>query len=60
MAVKLSALCTSHTLLPERSSDTHFCERLNKPQGLERPEGLGKWKKFTSLYLEPATFWLVA
>jgi hypothetical protein len=23
---------------------THFCERLSKPQGLVRPEGLGKFK----------------
>jgi hypothetical protein len=28
------------TLLP--SSGTHFCQRLSKPQGLVRPEGLGK------------------
>jgi hypothetical protein len=28
--------------------------------GLVRPEGLGKFKKFSSLGLEPATFQLVA
>jgi hypothetical protein len=26
-------------------SGTHFCWRLNKPQGLVRPEGLGTFKK---------------
>jgi hypothetical protein len=25
-------------------SDTHFCYGLTKPQGLEQPEGLGKFK----------------
>jgi hypothetical protein len=25
-------------------SGTHFCSRLSKPQGLVRPEGLGKFK----------------
>jgi hypothetical protein len=35
-------------------SGLHFCWRLNKPQGLVRPEGLGKFK------IEPATFRLVA
>jgi hypothetical protein len=34
---------------------------LNKPQGLVRPEGLGKFKKkITSFGIEPATFWFVA
>jgi hypothetical protein len=27
-------------------SDTHFCWRLGKSEGLVRPEGLGKLKKF--------------
>jgi hypothetical protein len=27
------------------ASGTHFCYRMNKPQGLVRPEGLGKLKK---------------
>jgi hypothetical protein len=26
-------------------SGTHFCQRLSKPQGLVRPQGLGKFKK---------------
>jgi hypothetical protein len=30
------------------ASCTHFCYRLNKPQGLVRPEGLGKLKKIHS------------
>jgi hypothetical protein len=25
-------------------SDNHFCQKLGKPQGLVRPEGLGKFK----------------
>jgi hypothetical protein len=43
------------------ASGTHFCYRLSKPQGLVRPEGLGKFKKnsFASSGLEPATFRLV-
>jgi hypothetical protein len=41
-------------------SDTHFCYRLSKPQGLVRPQGLGKLKrKITSSGFEPATFRLV-
>jgi hypothetical protein len=40
---------------------THFCYRLNKPQGLVRTEGLGKLKNsFTSSGLEPAAFRFVA
>jgi hypothetical protein len=31
-------------------SGTHFCQRLSKPQGLVRPEGLGKFKKSPSGY----------
>jgi hypothetical protein len=38
------------------ASGTHFCYRLSEPQGLVRPVGLGKLKKFTSLGLEPAAF----
>jgi hypothetical protein len=43
-------------------SGTYFWQRLSKPQGLGRLEGLGKLKKnsFTSSGLEPATFGLVA
>jgi hypothetical protein len=37
-------------------SGTHFCLRLSKPQGVVRPEGLGKLKIFSSSGLEPATF----
>jgi hypothetical protein len=32
MAVRLSALCSGRTLLPERFG-TYFCYRLSKPQG---------------------------
>jgi hypothetical protein len=49
MAVRLSALRAGSALLPERSSGTHFCKRLNKPQGLVRLEGLGKLKKCNDL-----------
>jgi hypothetical protein len=28
-------------------SGTHFCQKLSKPQGLVRPEGLGKFKQTT-------------
>jgi hypothetical protein len=31
------------------SSGAHFCYRLSKPQGLVRPEGLGKLNKFIHL-----------
>jgi hypothetical protein len=41
-------------------SGTHFCSRLSKPQGLVRPEGLGKFKNITSSGIEPATFQFVA
>jgi hypothetical protein len=37
-------------------SRTHFYYRLSKPQGLVRPEGLGKFKKITSSVIEPVTF----
>jgi hypothetical protein len=37
-------------------SDTHFCYRLSKLQGLVRHEGSGKFKKITSSGIEPATF----
>jgi hypothetical protein len=49
MVARLSALRTGRTLLPRNIiifvSGTHFCYRLSKPQGLERPERLGKFKK---------------
>jgi hypothetical protein len=39
------------------ASDTHFCYRLSKPQGLVWPEGLGQLKKsLISSSLKPATF----
>jgi hypothetical protein len=41
-------------------SGTHFCCRLIKPQGLVRPEGLGKFKKITSSGIEPTAFLFVA
>jgi hypothetical protein len=31
------------------ASDTHFCKKLSKPQGLVWPEKLGKLKKFIHL-----------
>jgi hypothetical protein len=41
-------------------SGMYFCYRQIEPQGVVRPEGLGKLKKFASSGLEHATFWLVA
>jgi hypothetical protein len=43
----------SHYFSP---SGTHFCWKLNKPQGLVRLEELGKLQKFTSLGVKPVTF----
>jgi hypothetical protein len=51
MAVRLLALRTGHTLLPRNMS---------KPQGLVRPEGLGKFEISPQWGLESATFQLVA
>jgi hypothetical protein len=46
MAVRLSALRTGRCFTPQKhyfyASGTHLCYRLSKPQGLGRPEGLGK------------------
>jgi hypothetical protein len=45
------------------ASGNNFSWKLSKPQGLVRPEGLGKLKKkksFTSSGLEPAIFQVVA
>jgi hypothetical protein len=54
MAVRLSALRTGRALLPRNiifsASGTHFCYSLSEPQGLVRPEGLGKLKKFIHLF----------
>jgi hypothetical protein len=54
MAIRLSTLRVRRALLREGFSDTHFCYRLSKPQGLVRLEVLGKLKKFNDL----ATFLL--
>jgi hypothetical protein len=37
-------------------SGTHFCSRLTKPQGLVRPEGLGKFKNSPHRVSNPRTF----
>jgi hypothetical protein len=42
MDVRLTALCVGRALPPEIFYGTHFCYRLNIPQGLVRLEGLGK------------------
>jgi hypothetical protein len=46
IAVRLSALCTGRALYSPETLFlffcTHFCQRLTKPQGLVRLEGLGK------------------
>jgi hypothetical protein len=46
MAVRLSALRAGPRFTTDKhyfsASDTQFCYRLSKPQGLLRPEGLGK------------------
>jgi hypothetical protein len=60
MAVRLSALCTRHTLLLRNMIIFMFLvlisvKRLSKPQGLVWPEGLVNLK-ITSLGIEPATF----
>jgi hypothetical protein len=53
MAVRLSALRTGRCFTPQKHylyvSGTHFCYRLSKPQGLARPEGLGKLIKIIHL-----------
>jgi hypothetical protein len=53
MAVRLSALRTGRCFTPQKhyfyASDTHFCKRLSKPQGLMGPEGLGKLIKIIPL-----------
>jgi hypothetical protein len=52
MEARLSILRTGRSLLPRNiffASGTHFCQRLSEPQGLLRPEGLGKLKKFIHL-----------
>jgi hypothetical protein len=53
MAVSLSALRTGRCFTPQKhyfnASGTHFCYRLSKPQGLVRPEELGKFIKIIHL-----------
>jgi hypothetical protein len=57
MAVRLSALRAGHCFTPQKhyfyASGIHFCSRLSKPQGLVRPEGLGKLKKSIHLIGSP-------
>jgi hypothetical protein len=38
-------------------SSTHFCSMLSKPQGLVRPEGLGKFKKSPQRVSNPSQRW---
>jgi hypothetical protein len=40
MAVQLSALRAGRSLTPERSSGTHLCYKLSKPQAMVRLEEL--------------------
>jgi hypothetical protein len=52
--VRLSALRANRSLLPRNIfyvSGTHFCQRLSRPQGLVRLEGLGKLNKFNDQIL---------
>jgi hypothetical protein len=53
MTVSLSALRAGRCFTPQKhyfyASGTHFCLRLSKPQGLVRPEGLGKLIKIIYL-----------
>jgi hypothetical protein len=63
MTERLSALRTGRTLLPRNIIIFMFLVfisvRDSKPQGLVRPEGLGKFKT-TLLDIEPATFRFVS
>jgi hypothetical protein len=49
----LSTLSADRHITPQKhyfyASGTHFCYRLSKPQGLVRPEGLGKLIKILHL-----------
>jgi hypothetical protein len=63
--VKLSALSTGRHISSQKcyisASDTGFCYRLSKLQGLLLSEGLGKLIKIIRLIgFEPATFRLVS
>jgi hypothetical protein len=44
MAITLLVLGASSALPPDISSDTRFCYRPSKPQGMLRPEGLRKFR----------------
>jgi hypothetical protein len=67
MAVRLSAVSAGRCFIPPNhyfsASSTHFCSRLNKPQGPVGPEELYIYiyikQLFTSPSLDPATFRLV-
>jgi hypothetical protein len=53
MAVRLSALRTGRCFTPQKhyfyAFGIHFCQRMSKPQGLVRPEGLGNLIKIIHL-----------
>jgi hypothetical protein len=64
MAARLSALRAGHTLPPGffifKDSWYSFLLEAELTPGPLWPEGLGEFKKSTSLGLEPMTFWLAA
>jgi hypothetical protein len=61
MAVKLSALCAGHLLLPGRFLVLIFIRGWVDPRAMVWPEGLSQLKNpMTSSGIEPVTFWLVA
>jgi hypothetical protein len=65
MAARLSALRAGSTLLPgffifKDSWYSFLLEAEFDPRAIVRLEGLGQFKKYTSLGLEPATFRLAA
>jgi hypothetical protein len=49
MAVNLTAIRTGRALLRRKIIFLLLVQRLSEPQGLMRPEGLGKLKKFILL-----------
>jgi hypothetical protein len=62
---RLSASSTSRSLFPTNIvifvPGTNFCQRLSKPQDLDRPEGIEKLKNIIYIIgLDPATSWRVA
>jgi hypothetical protein len=54
MAVRLSALSSGRRFTPEEShfyaSDSHFCKRISKSQGLVQPEVLVKFVKINYFF----------